>query len=51
MQEEIMIEKYSPAKKEKWNEFLGRAKNPLFMFHRDYMAYHNDRFTDHSLMF
>lgn len=51
MQEEIMIEKYSPAKKEKWNEFLGRAKNPLFMFHRDYMEYHNDRFTDHSLMF
>lgn len=51
MQEEIVIEKYFPEKKEKWNEFLGKAKNPLFMFHRDYMEYHNERFTDHSLMF
>lgn len=51
MQEEVIIVKYSPEEKEKWNAFLDKAKNPLFMFHRDYMEYHSDRFKDHSLMF
>ncbi len=33
-----------------WNEFLATAKNGLFLFERAYMEYHQDRFTDHSLM-
>lgn len=34
-----------------WNDFILRADNGHFMFHRDYMDYHEDRFKDHSLMF
>lgn len=33
-----------------WNEFVSHAKNGLFLFDRSYMDYHEDRFTDHSLM-
>ena len=33
-----------------WNAFIGQAKNATFLFHRDFMEYHADRFTDHSLM-
>lgn len=34
-----------------WNEFLRTAKNSIFMFDRNYMEYHSDRFKDHSLLF
>jgi hypothetical protein len=33
-----------------WNEFVDRAKNATFLFNRDYMDYHSNRFTDASLM-
>jgi len=33
-----------------WNAFVGQAKNATFLFHRDYMDYHADRFNDCSLM-
>jgi hypothetical protein len=33
-----------------WNAFIGNAKNATFLFHRDFMEYHSERFTDHSLM-
>lgn len=33
-----------------WNEFLKHSKNSTFLFDRNFMDYHNDRFTDHSLM-
>ena len=46
----IMV-RYSSDKKQIWNDFNRSAKNPLFMFDRDYMDYHSDRFKDHSLMF
>ena len=47
----IMVRRYSSDKKQIWNDFNRCAKNPLFMFDRDYMDYHSDRFKDHSLMF
>ena len=34
-----------------WNAFVAKAKNATFLFHRDYMDYHADRFHDCSLMF
>jgi hypothetical protein len=34
-----------------WNRFVASSKNGIFLFYRDYMDYHADRFTDHSLMF
>ena len=33
-----------------WNEFISKAKNSHFMFYREYMDYHSDRFTDFSIM-
>lgn len=47
----VRIEKYNPDKKEIWDSFIDGAKNPLFMFKRDYMDYHKDRFEDYSIMF
>lgn len=47
----ITIERYTESKKDDWNAFNASSKAPLFMFDRDYMEYHSDRFIDHSLMF
>jgi hypothetical protein len=33
-----------------WNDFIAQAKNTSFLFHRDFMEYHKDRFEDYSLM-
>lgn len=44
------IERYTPAKKDAWDQFVRQSKNGTFLFLRDYMDYHGDRFTDHSLM-
>ena len=33
-----------------WNAFIGQAKNATFLFHRDFMEYHSDRFQDYSLI-
>lgn len=33
-----------------WNDFISKAKNATFLFHRNFMEYHNDRFDDYSLM-
>ena len=41
---------YKPSDREEWNEFVSHAKNAHFMFYRDYMEYHADRFNDFSLM-
>lgn len=34
-----------------WNSFVETSKNGTFLFHRDYMDYHADRFVDSSLLF
>jgi hypothetical protein len=47
----IKIEKYSVDKKMEWDSFCNSSKMPLFMFNRNYMEYHKDRFMDFSLMF
>ncbi|TLD82025.1 GNAT family N-acetyltransferase [Helicobacter sp. MIT 05-5293] len=47
----ISIKPYSPTLKSTWNDFNRNAKNGLFMFDRNYMDYHSDRFSDHSLLF
>lgn len=33
-----------------WNAFISEAKNATFLFHRDFMEYHKDRFEDFSLL-
>ncbi|WP_448682161.1 GNAT family N-acetyltransferase [Pseudomonas nicosulfuronedens] len=34
-----------------WDGFVARARNGVFLFQRDYMDYHADRFEDCSLLF
>ncbi len=50
-QNDVAIAVYDSSKKEKWNNFVADSKNGVFLFNRDYMEYHQNRFKDHSLMF
>lgn len=43
--------RYAPSDAARWDEFVARARNSTFLFRREYMDYHSDRFTDHSLIF
>ena len=47
----LSVERYRPEHKPLWDEFVRRSKNGVFLFFRDYMEYHADRFVDHSLLF
>ena len=42
---------YNPEHKELWDDFVKNARNATFLFERDFMDYHKDRFTDGSLLF
>lgn len=44
------IKSYSPEMKSEWDAFVDASKNGLFLFFRDYMDYHHDRFEDHSIV-
>ena len=47
---EIVVNKFRKADERVWNNFVAAAKNATFLFHRSYIDYHADRFTDHSLL-
>ena len=47
----IDIVKYNSNMKAAWDTFVEASKNGTFLFMRDYMEYHSDRFVDHSLLF
>ncbi len=44
------VKKYQEADYTNWNDFIGQAKNATFLFHRDFMEYHKNRFQDNSLI-
>jgi hypothetical protein len=44
------IVKYTSEHFQIWNNFVAQAKNATFLFHRDFMEYHADRFEDFSLL-
>lgn len=48
--ERYTVERYSPGRKQEWDDFVRTAKNATFLFCRDYMDYHGDRFADFSLL-
>lgn len=45
------IRRYRREDKELWNFFVSKARNATFLFDRNYMDYHADRFDDNSFMF
>lgn len=47
---EWRIERYGAGGRRRWNEFVAASRNGTFLFDRDYMDYHSDRFEDYSLM-
>ena len=42
--------KYTTSNYNEWNNFVDIAKNSTFLFHRDFMEYHSDKFEDFSLL-
>ncbi len=42
--------RYTKADAALWNDFVRTAKNATFLFDRDFMDYHSDRFTDFSVL-
>ena len=47
----IQLRIYRAEHKRQWDQFISRSKNGTFLFCRDYMEYHADRFIDHSMLF
>lgn len=45
------IIRYSARYHDVWNNYVSKARNATFLFYREYMEYHQDRFHDHSLLF
>ena len=44
------VERYDETARQSWDDFVRLSKNGTFLFLRDYMDYHRDRFADHSLL-
>jgi hypothetical protein len=47
----IRAVKYTSEHKPLWDKFIAESKNGTFLFYRDYMDYHADRFPDSSILF
>lgn len=45
------IKRYTHEDKDTWDKYVAKARNATFLFYRDYVDYHADRFEDYSLMF
>ena len=48
--DKITIARYDAAQRVLWDDFVENARNATFLFKRDYMDYHADRFADCSLL-
>lgn len=46
----VSIERYSPADRAEWDDFVARSRNGTFLLQRGYLDYHSDRFRDCSWM-
>lgn len=44
------VRKYQKSDYALWNDFVSQSKNATFLFHRDFMEYHGDRFSEFSLL-
>lgn len=43
------LERYETSRQLEWDAFVSSSRNGTFIFLRNYMDYHSDRFADHSL--
>ncbi|WP_156152410.1 hypothetical protein [Flammeovirga sp. OC4] len=50
MKQDFRIRKYIASDHKQWDNFVDECMQPHFFFHRSYMEYHKDRFTDASLI-
>jgi len=46
----LELKKYTVSSKDEWNDFIDKSRNGTFLFNRDYMDYHSDRFQDNSFL-
>lgn len=46
----LRVERYTAALSGDWHDVLRSAKNGVFLFERDYLEYHADRFVDFSFV-
>lgn len=46
----LKIEKYNIEYKNSWNNYIYLGENSNFLFHRDFMDYHSNRFIDASVL-
>lgn len=46
----LSVRPYSSSLQARWDAFIQKSKNGTFLFLRDYMDYHRDRFHDNSLL-
>lgn len=42
---------YNSNLKSQWDNFIVGSKNGTFLFYRDFLEYHKDRFNDYSILF
>lgn len=47
----MRVERFTDAARGLWDELVRNSRTGTFLFLRDYMEYHQDRFEDHSLIF
>ena len=47
----VRVESYEPKFQTCWDDFIRQSKNGVFIFHRNYLEHHADRFRDFSLLF
>ncbi len=45
------IRRYTDSDSAAWNDFVKKSRQGTFLFDRNYMDYHKDRFKDYSFMF
>ena len=46
----LTVRPYQPKDRKQWDAFCMASKNATFLFQRDFMEYHKNRFEDYSLM-
>ena len=46
----IEIRRYTASDKNNWDSFVSTSKNGTFLFYRDFVEYHQERFQDYSLL-